>query len=69
MRGNSQVLIYIDVSKAIAAGIKFHRSANGVILSEGNDRGFIPPEYFSRIDFPPKKDKPKGTNDQAVTQT
>lgn len=35
MRGDAQVLIYIDVRKALAAGVPFWRSENGVILSEG----------------------------------
>ncbi|CAI7603773.1 unnamed protein product [Penicillium bialowiezense] len=35
MRRDAQVLIYIDVRKALAAGIPFWRSENGVILSEG----------------------------------
>ena len=45
------MLIYIDVAKAMAAGHKFFRSANGVILTEGDSRGFIPPECFARIEF------------------
>ncbi|KAJ5131022.1 uncharacterized protein N7515_007061 [Penicillium bovifimosum] len=35
MRHDAQVLIYIDVRKALAAGVPFWRSENGVILSEG----------------------------------
>jgi 2'-phosphotransferase len=35
MRRDAQVLIYIDVRKALAAGVPFWRSENGVILSEG----------------------------------
>ncbi|KAJ6187162.1 hypothetical protein N7519_002070 [Penicillium mononematosum] len=35
MRRDAQVLIYIDVRKALKAGVPFWRSENGVILSEG----------------------------------
>lgn len=35
MRWDAQVLIYIDLRKALAAGCPFWRSENGVILSEG----------------------------------
>lgn len=35
MRRDAQVLIYIDVRKALQAGVPFWRSENGVILSEG----------------------------------
>ncbi|KAJ5919764.1 hypothetical protein N7454_009599 [Penicillium verhagenii] len=35
MRWDAQVLIYIDIRKALKAGCPFWRSENGVILSEG----------------------------------
>lgn len=35
MRRDAQILIYIDIKKALAAGCPFWRSENGVILSEG----------------------------------
>lgn len=35
MRWDAQVLIYIDLRKALAAGCPFWRSENNVILSEG----------------------------------
>ncbi|KAL4921038.1 KptA family-domain-containing protein [Aspergillus aurantiobrunneus] len=37
MRGDAQVLIYIDIRKALSRGCPFWRSENGVILSEGMD--------------------------------
>ncbi|XP_077302664.1 tRNA 2'-phosphotransferase 1-like isoform X1 [Arctopsyche grandis] len=49
MRTSSQIYIYIDVDKAILAGIKFFKSENGVILSPGNDQGFIEKKYFSKV--------------------
>ncbi|KZT37753.1 phosphotransferase KptA/Tpt1, partial [Sistotremastrum suecicum HHB10207 ss-3] len=50
MRKSANVIIYIDVPKALAAGIQFYISANGVILSPGNEQGFIPPEFFKRVE-------------------
>lgn len=35
MRRDAQVLIYVDLEKALNAGCPFWRSENGVILSEG----------------------------------
>ncbi|KAG6820416.1 hypothetical protein H0H93_000662 [Arthromyces matolae] len=48
MRKTSQVLIYIDVQKALDAGLKFFLSDNGVVLSEGIN-GIILPEFFSNV--------------------
>ncbi|OSD04883.1 hypothetical protein PYCCODRAFT_1443678 [Trametes coccinea BRFM310] len=50
MRNSSQILIYVDVQKAIDAGIKFCISANGVVLTEGDERGFLAPQFFSRVE-------------------
>ena len=50
MRNSSQILIYVNVQKAIDAGIKFYLSANGVVLTEGDERGFLLPQFFSRVE-------------------
>ena len=50
MRKSSQILIFVDVQKALDAGVKFYLSANGVVLTEGDDRGFLRPEFFSRVE-------------------
>ncbi|KAI0630621.1 KptA family-domain-containing protein [Trametes polyzona] len=50
MRSSSQILIYVDVQKAIDAGYKFYISANGVVLTEGDERGFLPTQFFSRVE-------------------
>jgi 2'-phosphotransferase len=55
MRLRSEVLIYIDVEKALAAGLKFYLSSNGVVLSEGDARGFIRPEFFQKVTNPEGK--------------
>lgn len=49
-RATSDVLIYIDLGGALAAGIKFFVSTNGVILTRGvDDSGFLPAAYFARV--------------------
>ncbi|KAH9924824.1 KptA family-domain-containing protein [Amylocystis lapponica] len=52
MRNSSQILISIDVQKAIDAGIKFHMSMNGVVLTDGDAAGFLRPEFFSFVEGP-----------------
>ncbi|XP_076442329.1 tRNA 2'-phosphotransferase 1-like [Babylonia areolata] len=49
MRGSCDVIIYLDLEKAIAGGLKFFRSANNVILCEGNEDGIISTQYFKRV--------------------
>ncbi|XP_067680687.1 tRNA 2'-phosphotransferase 1-like isoform X2 [Haliotis asinina] len=49
MRKSCDVMIYVDVARAIAAGVKFFKSANNVILSPGVGDGVIPPSCFSRV--------------------
>jgi len=50
MKNSSQILIFIDVQKALEAGIKFELSDNAVVLSAGDERGFLKPEYFSSVE-------------------
>ena len=50
MRTASQIFIFINVKKALDAGIEFFLSDNGVILTEGDDRGFLGPEFFERVE-------------------
>lgn len=50
MRSSAQVAIYVDLVKAIADGVPFYLSANGVILTPGiGERGLLPPKYFKRV--------------------
>ncbi|KAL4881154.1 KptA family-domain-containing protein [Aspergillus karnatakaensis] len=59
MRQDAQVLVYIDIRRALAGGCPFWRSENGVILSEGmessSDKGkgeegkVIPVEFFDVV--------------------
>ncbi|KAM3825016.1 tRNA 2'-phosphotransferase 1 isoform 1-T1 [Vipera latastei] len=48
MRNSSEVAIIIDIPKALADGITFFRSANGVVLTPGNADGVLLPRYFCR---------------------
>eukprot|EP00899_Mesostigma_viride_P007672 jgi/Mesvir1/16906/Mv15775-RA.1 len=52
VRKGCEVLIYVDVPKAMQAGITFFQSANGVILSEGLREGILPPEFFLKAETP-----------------
>jgi len=52
MRAGSEVLIYIDVENAMSkGGLKFFRSVNGVILTPGDEKGFISPLYFRKVEI------------------
>ena len=50
IRGNVEILVYIDSLKCFEAGMKFFRSSNGVILCRGlGEEGVIPPEFIQQI--------------------
>eukprot|EP00937_MAST-01D_sp_MAST-1D-sp2_P007489 g7489.t1 len=49
MRGDVQLLIYVDVGAAMAAGLEFLRSQNGVLLCAGDARGIISPRFFHKV--------------------
>jgi 2'-phosphotransferase len=50
MRSTSTILVFLDLKKALEAGLKFWRSDNGVVLSEGNEDGVVLVEYFKRVE-------------------
>lgn len=50
MRSTSTILVYLDLRKALEAGLKFARSQNGVILTEGNEEGLVPSSFFRRVE-------------------
>lgn len=50
MRSNSSILMYLDLPAALEGGLKFGMSQNGVILTEGNEDGFVLLKYFKRIE-------------------
>ncbi|CAA7033156.1 unnamed protein product [Microthlaspi erraticum] len=49
MRRDVNVLIFLDIKKALQDGIAFYVSENKVILTEGVD-GVVPVDYFQKID-------------------
>lgn len=48
MRKDCDLAIFIDVNKALADGIRFFWSDNGVLLTTGDSEGKLLPKYFSR---------------------
>ncbi|KAF7309440.1 tRNA phosphotransferase 1 [Mycena indigotica] len=51
MRKSSQILVFIDVSKALEAGIPFFLSSNGVVLTPGDSDGYLQPNFFSNVRY------------------
>lgn len=49
MRHNCQIKIFINIENALKDGIKFYKSSNNVILSPGNDNGYLLPKYFDKV--------------------
>ncbi|XP_020686087.1 tRNA 2'-phosphotransferase 1 isoform X1 [Dendrobium catenatum] len=49
MRRDVNILIFLDLRKALQDGMKFYISDNKVILTEGFD-GVVPTEYFEKIE-------------------
>jgi len=48
MRSSCEVLIWVDLHKAEAAGVTFYRSKNGVILTE-DINGVVEPQFFRSV--------------------
>ncbi|KAK0088780.1 hypothetical protein PV325_010720 [Microctonus aethiopoides] len=49
LRKSTEIYIFIDFKKATDDGLKFFESENGVILCDGNNKGFIEPRYFLKV--------------------
>ena len=50
MRHSCTHFIYIDFNKAWKDGVKFFKSENGVVLTDGvKGEGHLPKEYFSKV--------------------
>ncbi|CAD7962343.1 unnamed protein product [Amoebophrya sp. A120] len=49
MRSSAEIFIYVDLGKAMADGIVFYESSNGVILTIG-DEGWIGTKYFKKVE-------------------
>jgi 2'-phosphotransferase len=50
MRKTSTILVFLDLAKAMDAGLVFGMSDNGVVLTEGNKAGLVPLEFFQRVE-------------------
>jgi hypothetical protein len=50
MRASSEILVYVDARRALGADIKFYVSKNGVVLSPGNELGFLEPRFFLKVE-------------------
>lgn len=48
MRSSAEVMIYIDLEKAVNDGVPFYISENKVILTPGID-GYLHPKYFKAV--------------------
>jgi 2'-phosphotransferase len=50
MRKSCEVVLHIDVKAAMEAGIRFFKSSNDVILTQGlNNSGILPAEFISQV--------------------
>lgn len=50
MRNTSTILIYIDLRAALADGLSFWISENGVVLSDGGAEKLVRLQYFERVE-------------------
>lgn len=46
MRNSSNVLLFLDIKRAMESGMRFWVSDNGVILTEGNEEGLVPLQFL-----------------------
>lgn len=51
IRKSCTVLIFLDLDKCQTQGLEFFRSANGVILTKGDERGMVPSGCFREIKY------------------
>ncbi|KAM3499996.1 hypothetical protein MY10362_006805 [Beauveria mimosiformis] len=49
MRRDAQLLIEIDVARSMAAGVRWWRSDNAVILTEGDENGLLSTDFFKSV--------------------
>lgn len=49
LRRDTEVHIYVNLASALVDAIKFYESENGVILTSGNEKGYLEPKYFSKV--------------------
>lgn len=62
MRANATILIWVDVARSMdEGGLKWWRSDNGVILTEGNAHGIVSMDWVDRVEL-------KGTGESLWTR-
>ncbi|POS82929.1 hypothetical protein EPUL_006329, partial [Erysiphe pulchra] len=49
LRKDAELLIYIDIRASLEDGVLWWLSDNGVVLTEGDDKGLLPLKYFKRV--------------------
>ncbi|CAE7628834.1 TRPT1 [Symbiodinium sp. CCMP2592] len=49
MRSDCEVVIYISLTRAMADGLQFFRSTNGVVLTPGDELGKVSSKYFDKV--------------------
>ncbi|KAI9758340.1 MAG: hypothetical protein M4579_003079 [Chaenotheca gracillima] len=47
-RASSEILIYVDIRRSLDAGLKWWRSDNQVLLTEGDGQGMLAMEFFDK---------------------
>lgn len=50
MRATAQILIWVDVKRSFAGGLKWWKSANEVILTEGDANKLVQMEWVDRVE-------------------
>mmetsp|Transcript_4468 Transcript_4468/g.10369 ORF Transcript_4468/g.10369 Transcript_4468/m.10369 type:complete len:313 (-) Transcript_4468:160-1098(-) len=50
VRSDCHIAIFVDVASAMADGLRFYRSANGVILTAGDVHGMVPSRHFASVE-------------------
>jgi 2'-phosphotransferase len=49
MRSSCEVIVEVNMAKAISDGVPFYVSNNKVILCPGDDKGALYPKYFRSV--------------------
>lgn len=49
MRGDAEVLIYIDIKRSLDDGVRWFVSENGVLLTDGGEGGVLSTRYFQKV--------------------
>jgi len=49
MRGDAELLIYVDVRKSLEDGVVWWLSENGVVLTEGDETGVLGTKYWMKV--------------------